>query len=140
MTVRVAGLWELGWNTPIKEVELWEFPVRDFGVERFYMTPVSGIRPDIIIQERHSMEEILAENEDLTVVHIDERGKEPLHSFVHPENALYVFGKVSLSAMVAYGRPGDRSVKISTPLNLGVLWPHQCLSLVLYDRFLKAQG
>ena len=41
--IKIAGLWELGWNTPIKEVEQWEFPLRDYGVDEFIMSPVSGI-------------------------------------------------------------------------------------------------
>lgn len=46
--VKVAGIWELGWNTPIKEIELWEYPLRDFGVDAFYMTPITGIQSQFV--------------------------------------------------------------------------------------------
>ena len=42
--IKVAGHWELSWNAPIKEVELWNFPLRDFNVSEWYMWPVSGIK------------------------------------------------------------------------------------------------
>src|SRR3989304_5735220 len=50
MTVKVAGLWERGWNTPIKEVELWEFPLRDFAVNEHIMVPVSGIENSYVTE------------------------------------------------------------------------------------------
>ncbi len=137
--IRVAGIWELGWNTPLKEIELWEFPLRDFGVERFYMTPISGIASNAVT-ERAAMEEVLSENSDMTIVFVDERAPVSLTTFVHPENALYVFGKASLSSMVAYGRTQDRAVKIDTVANAGLLWPHQAAAIVLYDRMLKTRG
>ena len=138
MTVAVAGVWELGWNTPIKEIELWEYPLRDFGIDAFYMTPVSGIHSSAVV-ERHTIEEILSENEDLVHVFVDERGTHELPTFSHPRNALYIFGKASLS-LHPMARPGDITLRIPTPHNLATLWPHQCAALVLYDRFMKEQG
>lgn len=136
-TVKLAGIWELGWNTPIKEVDLWEYPLQDFGVSQLYMTPVSGIG-NHSVTERATMEAVLAENSGLTVVFIDEHATVDLKDFTHPDNALYVFGKASLSAWVAYNRPGDLSVKITTPEAKGLLWPHQAACIVLYDRMLKS--
>jgi hypothetical protein len=135
-TIAVAGLWELGWNTPIKEIDLWEHPLKDFGVTTFYMTPVTGIF-NPYVQERHGMEDILRENAHLTFVFVDERGTEDLTTFEHPEHALYIFGRSSTSAMAAWGREGDRSLVIPTVQNSGTLWPHQAAAIVLYDRMLK---
>lgn len=135
--VVIAGIWELGWNTPIKEIELWEYPLRDFSVDAFYMTPVTGIESQFI-HERNTMEEILKENKDLKVVFVDEKGEAPLKTFKHPKKALYVFGKASLSAMIAYGKKGDLSVKIETIANGGMLWPHQAAAIILYDRLKKS--
>lgn len=134
--VRVAGTWELGWNTPIKELELWEYPLRDMGVEEFHMFPVSGIASSAVI-EHASFESILASNDGFTRVYVDEGGAEDLEQFVHPENAVYIFGKASLSLLRSYGSPADRSVKITTKLNSGLLWPHQACCIVLYDRMRK---
>lgn len=133
----VAGLWELAWNTPIKEIELWEYPLRDFEVDQLYMTPVTGIVGPVI--ERGSMEEILQEHRDAgrRIVFVDEAGSIALTKFQHPTDVLYVFGRASLSPWRAYGKPADLSVRIETPQNRGMLWPHQAASILLYDRMLK---
>jgi tRNA(Leu) C34 or U34 (ribose-2'-O)-methylase TrmL len=138
MTVKVAGVWELGWNTPILEIDLWEYPLRDFGVDKFFMMPISGVQSDVVI-ERQTMEEILAENQDLVHVFVDERGTQTLEDFVHPENALYVFGRVSLSVL-PLAREQDVSLKIRTPRQIATMWPHQVAGIVLYDRFMKQQN
>lgn len=136
--VRVAGLWELGWNTPIKEVDLWEFPLRDFEVDKFYMSPVSGIDHSMV-EERHSFEDLLKEAraEGTTLVFVDEMATTPLKDFSHPENVLYVFGKSGLNPLKAYGQKEDLSVVIETKINGGILWPHQAAAIVLYDRMMK---
>lgn len=136
MTVAVVGIWEIGWNTPIKELDLWEYPVRDFGVHRYYMTPVSGIVGPVI--ERARLEDVLEEEKDLARVYVDERGKEPLTTFLHPEDAIYIFGKASHSPLRSTApRATDLSVRIPTVQDAGLLWPHQAMCLVLYDRMLK---
>jgi len=89
--ISVAGLWELGWNTPITEVESWQLMLRDFGVDEFYMTPVSGIKGSKVI-EMDTLEDILEANKDMTVVFVDERADTELSDFVHPKNVIYVFG------------------------------------------------
>lgn len=137
--VKVAGLWELGWNTPIKEIDLWEFPLRDFGVDKFYMSPVSGIDHSMV-EERHSIEEVLKEAREIgtAVVFVDEKGTASLKDFHHPADVLYVFGKSGLNPLTAYGQKGDLSVVIETKVNGGILWPHQAAAIVLYDRFKKS--
>lgn len=136
--VAVAGLWELGWNTPIKEIELWEHPLRDFDVDVFFMGPVSGIRSGAV-REVEDIAEVIREHRErgIPVVFVDERGAAPLCDFGHPEHALYVFGKASLSALTAYGQAGDLSVRIETATGLGLLWPHQAACVVLHDRRMK---
>jgi len=138
MTVKIAGVWELAWNTPIKEVELWEYPLRDFGVESLIMEPVSGIRNSFVEETndlRSKLEELRSEN--YTIVFVDENGSEELNNFEHPENVVYVFGKATISTMTAYKKDNDRSLKINTVNNIGGLWPHQCAVLILNDRFNK---
>lgn len=138
MTVKVAGLWDFGWATPITEANHWIYPLRDFGVEHFYMCPITGIQSDSdYIIERPALCSVLNENPDLTVVFVDENGNTNLSNFIHPENALYILGKAGCAAMPTYQREGDLSVKIETPLNKGLLWPHQAISIVLYDRMNK---
>ena len=135
----VAGLWELGWNTPLQEHDLWVFPLRDYGAAAWSMAPVTGIRSEMVHEVNELGAALEAERElGRTIVHVDENGSETLDEFQHPLRACYVFGKASLSSMRAYGGAGDRSVRIVTPHQLALLWPHQAMVLVLNDRSRKA--
>ena len=135
----MAGMWEVGWNTPIKEAEQWEFPLRDFGIDEFVMSPVSGIQ-NAAVKEVANMETFLDEQRaaNYTIVFVDESASDNLTDFQHPlDNVVYVFGRASLSPMVAFSKPGDLKVKIPTKRNQGLLWAHQAATLIAYDRFLK---
>lgn len=138
MTVKIAGIWELGWSTPIKEVELWQFPLRDFEVDEFLMTPISGIASKHV-EERSTMQEIISEarSEGLTIVFVDEGGATPLREFEHPQDVLYVFGKAGSSPKILHEEEGDITLSIETPQAKGLLWPHQAASIILYDRTIK---
>ena len=96
-SIKVSGTWELAWNTPIKEYDLWHFPMRDFGVEEWCMSPISGIKKSNIT-ETETINDFIADNLDYTVVHIDEDGDIDLEDFEHPEKALYVLGKAGGSS------------------------------------------
>lgn len=137
--IRVAGIWELGWNTPIKEIELWEYPLRDFSVDEFFMCPISGIQSGSV-KEVPQLDELIVKHRNLgiPIVFVDERGEQLLQEFKHPEDVLYIFGKASLNPLVAYGQPGDKSVRIETIQNKGLLWPHQAAGILLYDRLVKS--
>lgn len=137
--IKVAGVWDFGWNTPIKEIELWEYPLKDYGVDEFIMSPVSGIS-NIYVTEVADLGLYINDhrNNGYTVVFLDEKASTTLENFVHPtDNVLYVFGKAAFSAMTAYGQSTDTALKIVTPNNMGNLWPHQAAVLVLNDRFIK---
>jgi hypothetical protein len=135
MTVRVAGVWELGYNTPLMELDLWQYPLREFAVDEFVMSPVSGIRSEAVI-EVHDLGVWLAKQTD-QIVFLDEHGEIPLKEFTHPENCIYVLGKASMSTYRAYSKPGDLSVRIETPGNTGMIWQHQAVVVALYDRMMK---
>ena len=133
MTV-IGSLWEFGWNTPIKEFDLWHYPMREFGVDEIAMTPVSGIKNKV--REFHSVEEMI-QYYGLPVILCDELGETPLQRFEHPkEGALYLFGRTSRSLLGQYNYP---SIKIETPEEKGMLWGHQAASIIMYDRFCKWQ-
>ena len=147
--IAVAGHWELSWNTPIKEAELWNLVLRDFAVEDWWMWPVSGIRQNekrwVHLYERPDIKTILAEvDPDLQRVYAEPKNiKYPhdgadLPDFDHPENVLYIFGSIGNNPMIGNFRPGvDLSLTIPTVHNTGVPWPHQCLMVILYDRLVK---
>jgi len=129
--VEVAGMWELGWSAPITESVLWEYAMREFGVERLNMTPVSGISKKWVF-EYQNMDSLLSDRSHLEPVFVDENAQMELREFEHPQNALYVFGKGSYSPFSAMAR-NHQSVKIKSS-KPGLMWPHQTLAVVLYDR------
>ncbi len=130
--VVIAGVWELGWNTPIKEIDLWEYPLREFGVDKLFMSPVTGIKARVT--ETDDISDSIKANKDLTVVFCHEDGETELANFEHPENALYVFGKANYSPFNNLTTENSMSLKIQTKLNKGLLWPHQAACVILYDR------
>lgn len=139
--IRIAGIWELGYNTPLIELDQWQYPLRDFAVDEFYMTPVTGIR-STAVTEVHDLDILLGEMRDngVQVVFVDESGATELSDFIHPENVIYVFGIANLSPFKAYKKETDLSVYIKTPSSSGLLWPHQCAVTLLYDRINKWQS
>jgi len=132
--IKVLGCWELGWSTPIMEFDLWYFPLRDFKVDEFIMCPNSGIARNVT--EFKDIQAAIDANPDLTPIFLDEDGETELSDFIHPVDALYIFGKASYSPFSAMAKKGQ-SVKIETGEGKGMLWPHQAASIVLYDRHLK---
>jgi tRNA(Leu) C34 or U34 (ribose-2'-O)-methylase TrmL len=137
MTIKVAGMWELGWCAPLTEFDLWAFPLRDFGVAEWIMAPVSGVQKKVT--EVAGIDAAIAANPELTVVFVDEDGATPLQEFRHPEDALYVLGRASSSPMRSFGAAHEHvSVRIETQEAKGLLWPHQAIAIVLYDRARKA--
>jgi len=140
--VKVGGIWELGWNTPLVESWLWTFPLREFDVMDWAMTPVSAIRHNeqhssMSLLEYDTVEEMVEQfSGDCVRVFVDEKGETNLADLVHPENAVYFFGCAGRSP-TSLKREGDICVKIPTIANSGVMWPHQVLVTVLYDRLMK---
>ena len=142
MAILVAGIWELGWNVPLNESWLWTFPLREFGVMNWHMTPVTGIihnesHTDMVLTEHHTTQEMVQSiPPEYVRVFIDEKGATPLKDFKHPKNAAYLFGKAGESP-ISCKREEDVSVYIPTIANNGVMCPHQVLVAVLYDIFSK---
>jgi len=143
--VHVVGNWELSWNTPIKEAELWQFPLREFRIPSWWMWPVTGIRcgeQALDLQERETLAEILEELEGTPRVFFEpksvqhRREPEDLRDFRHPEDVVYIFGSVPFCP-VPYAREEDAVVLLPTLDNKGTLWPHQVLVTLLYDRMVK---
>lgn len=145
MAVTVIGHWELSWNTPLKESELWQFPLREFGVEDWVMFPVTGIRirePKVTLIEAHTMDEALELSKGVRVfvepAFPKDLGHVYLPEFDHPEDVTYIFGSAHLNPAAARKTDGDIVLAIPTLDNKGALWPHQCLLTILYDRLVKS--
>ena len=134
MAVAIAGLWELGWTTPIMEADIWRFLLRDFAVDAWIMSPISGIAAGDV-REFPDIESVLDELRGYYVpVFVDEEADDELATFEHPENALYIFGKANGSPFRESRTAIDRAVKIRTPAGAGLLWPHHAAAIVLYHR------
>jgi hypothetical protein len=139
--ITVVGTWDLAWNTPIKEADLWSFALREYDVDSWWMSPVSGIASGIsFLGEDPQMEPRLRSEieQGRTLVYVDESGDVDLADFAHPNDACYVLGKPTFSPWRAFSRSmAGNSVRIATPRDLGGFWPSQAIAIVLHDRFSK---
>ncbi len=137
--IKVAGVWEHGWNVPIIEINQWELLLREFGVTHLYMIPVAGLLPypKVNLTEKNSIKEVIEENRELTCVFVDERGETDLRDFVHPQDVLYVFGAGNKDIFMYKGEK-DLSVRIPTPRNKALMFATEACAIVLYDRYLKS--
>jgi hypothetical protein len=135
--IEVAGVWEQGWNYALMEAAEWEMMLREFGVDTLNMTPVSGIaapwgsKP--WLTEYDSIDDVIAAKSNLTPVFVDESATTELQDLVHPDDALYIFGRAGFAPTIP---DGAVSVKIATPCP-GCLWAHEACAIVLYDRHRK---
>jgi len=108
------------------------------------MSPITGITHvdawnanQLVLTEYESVKTMIDEfSGDFTRVFVSEDGDELVTEFVHPENVVYIFGRVGQSP-IQYKRPEDLSVKLATKINTGTMWPHQCLVTILHDRLMK---
>ena len=131
MTIEIAGVWEQGWTAPMTEIDHWWPAMNAFNVDALNMTPISGISRTGLT-EYASIEDMLTAKSALTLVFVDENGTTELSDFVHPENALYIFGRSGYSPFAGHGG-GELSIHIDCD-TMGMFWPHQAMSMVLYDR------
>ena len=148
--VKVIGCWDM-WENPTQEYLIhWKFMVDHFGVDEFYMTPNTGLGEQLkndhneniqLLYETNNIQDCINSNLELTPIIIDENGDVELKDLIHPENALYILGKVGYSPKENLDS-NFISVKIPSwsknpNASYGLLHPHQALSIVLYDRRIK---
>ncbi len=133
MAVVVASIWEQGWFDYKTEVDLWYYPLKDFGVDELAMTPISGIQLNNKVKEFKDIEDII-QYYNLPVILCTEYGNSTLEEFEHPKDALYLFNRTSGGDLTHLQ---DYSLRIRTKNNKGMLWGHQAASIILYDKFLK---
>jgi hypothetical protein len=146
--VKVAAMWDI-W-LPIKAQQYdvhWRFMLKHFGVEEIILCPWSGTaeqmsldHTDTELEETRDLDEAIQRNPTLTPVVIDECGKTPLDAFVHPPNALYIFGRTGRSALEELHWEGESVfIEGAHPAErVGLLHPNQACALVLYDRLVKS--
>lgn len=132
--VVVGAVWEQGWFDSKTEINLWHYPLKDFGVDELAMTPFFGHTTNKV-REFHSVEQMV-KHYGLPVIICTEDGESELSDFVHPENALYLFNRTSGGNLPIIP---DYTLRIKTKLNKGMLWGHQAASIILHDRLSKWQ-
>ena len=147
--IHVVGHWEIGWNTPLLEADLWLLPLRDFGINDWWCWPVTGIESRemrVRLHERKDLRAILADAPPWRRVFFEPRNPSQfngpsvdLHEYQHPdEDTLWIFGSNHFSPPMQVGRDEDDFVTVPTHENSGVLWPHQVFAIAAYDRLVKS--
>lgn len=131
--VVVGSAWEIGWNTPEKEYDLWKFPMREFGVDKLAFTPVSAINTDI---DEFTSFPAMVEHYNLPVVICSDIGGIDIRDYKHPKDALYLLQRTSGGDLRGMFPKAD-VITIATPLEKGMMWGHQAASIIMYDRYLK---
>lgn len=139
--IKFCGVWEVGYIAPLNEVDMWRFPLMDYGIEQLIMTPVSGIKGFDILKEVDDLEVELNNHraDGWTVVFLDENGESALEEFNYPDKVIYVFGRAGYSPYIAHKKENDYSISVKTPNQLGTLWPHQVTVLLLHDMWKKGK-
>jgi hypothetical protein len=141
--ITIAGHWEIGYNTPMIEAYQWRFPLFEWGVDKWLMCPVSGIKTvdgKLNLQEFPDYEKMLESCPGLVRIFVEPRTKHQnpetiwLDDFEHPNDVVYVFGSAHMNPTLGFKREQDSVVSIKTKIDSGGLWPSQCLCLVLDDR------
>jgi tRNA(Leu) C34 or U34 (ribose-2'-O)-methylase TrmL len=141
MGVSVFGFWEAGYSYPLLEAEHWRYPLREFGVPKWFMSPVSGINVPELTEVQDDLAALQEEALTKRIVFVDEGGTQSLLTYEHPENACYVFGRSSFSPLRSYADVLEHdSVVIPAGAGLGLLWAHQAAVMVLFDREVKRGG
>lgn len=135
--ITVLGMWEPGWMEAERtERRLWKQTVQAFGVTRWAMADVRG-GPFTSPVQYETLQEMLAAHPGPKTFLIPPGRTDSwrLADYVHPQNAIYVFGN-SKETLVDAVTPDDEVVSICTP-NQSVMFGHVALAPVLFDRMVK---
>jgi hypothetical protein len=145
VAVAVAGLWELGYNAPFTEAHLWEHPVRDFAIDEWHMSPVTGIANASLVEWQSSTEMFDSLRQRYRLVFVTEAVEYSPHvpceleKFTHPETCCYVFGRTNWSPFLSHAIRDDDVVCMSTATGLGLSMAANVLFTVLWHRRLQWQ-
>ncbi len=139
MAVTVLGMWESKWMEAERtERLLWKQTINAFAVSQWAMCNVHG-GPFTSPSQYADLESMLAAHpEPKTFLIPPDRfeGSLSLANYVHPENAIYVFGNTNQS-MTGHVTDDDDVVSICTPV-FADMFGHAVLAVVLYDRMVKS--
>jgi hypothetical protein len=146
--VKIAGYWDVWFQHRESEYDIsWRFMIKHFGVNEIILMPnynctnkiPLGIS-EVSLIEMNNITDVLTQNPNLTPIIVDERGNTPLKNFIHPENALYIFGRTGYNPSDELDWKGQSVFieSIETELGNALLHPNQACSIILYDRMQKS--
>lgn len=137
--ITVLGMWESDWmDSERTERRLWKQTIQAFAVDHWAMCDVHGGPFSSPVQHADVATMLAAHSGPKTFL-IPEGSVESstrLRDYVHPADAVYVFGN-SLNSLVPQIGPNDDVVSIVTPVGAAMFAP-VVLAAVLYDRMAKA--
>lgn len=137
--VTVLGMWEHDWMEAERtERRLWKQTIQAFGVDAWAMCDVRGgpFTSPLQHDDLASMLAAYTGPKTFLITPGSFEGGTPLCDYVHPENAIYVFGN-SQESLVNAVTEADAVVSICTPVEAAMFGP-AALAAVLYDRMVKA--
>lgn len=139
MAVTVLGLWEQEWmDYERTERRIWKQTIQAFNVDRWIM--VAGQEGEFTSPDQYqSIDDAIASLDQslkwTLLVPPSTSQSIPLEHYVHPENAVYIFGDTH-NHMMGYMRESDDMVSIYTPTE-AAMFAHAVLPAVLHDRLVK---
>jgi hypothetical protein len=145
--VTVLGMWEPVWMDPERtERRLWKQTIEAFAVDQWGMCAVHGGPFTSPVQFADAAAMLAAYPGPKTflippgrldglTLGVDYAANGPLKDYVHPENAIYVFGSGN-DNLVAYLTAADDVVEICTPAATDMFGP-VAMGVALYDRCRK---
>jgi hypothetical protein len=114
------------------------FAMQGFGADTLHMIACPPIDHgyDIGYCEHPAIEDAIEMHPGATVVVLDPEAPVALKDYTHPEEALYIVGN-DYGGVPELACPVDRvRIEGQSP----ILWSHNCISIVLYDRWIKSGG
>ena len=139
--------WEEGWFAPYAEMQVWVALARAYNLSHVIMIPhLKYGNQDIELAGYDSMEEFLDSDlkNNFTLVFVETQSlfesnnikAVELSEFVHPDNALYIFG-TSFGDNTRYITDKDLTLFVKTPTDVA-LWQHSVAGIILDDRYRKS--
>lgn len=132
MRVSLLALWESGWLPRKVEAFMWRQLASAYRVDELALCPLA-IAPRENLRQFATVGEALP-NLQGEPIFLDPNKGEPLASFTHPDEAVYVFGRAGDDNR--RWSQGRRFVRIVTPAQVD-FFALQAAAIVLYDRETK---
>ncbi len=138
--ITILGMWER-WENPelVPERRLWKCTIDAFAVDAWGMCDVQG-GPFTGLDQYADLATMLAAYPGPKTFLVPANHVEvstSLAAYVHPADAIYVFGRAG-ETLVGHVTPADDVVSIGVPLPESDMFAATVLPAVLYDRMAKA--